>query len=326
MSGPDQDQQHHKDLHVWILGSSIGSLATAVFLIRDAEIPAPQIHLVESRGAPEDGLPTTGDAASGYDHHSSGLPLVCDTYTEYLLSRVPSIAYPEQTALDNLNSSKDVSATRLFFQGDNHLKAVDPSNSNIGWKVWMSLMTVVLKSEKSLDRKVIHDCFKAKFFSSEFWIVWSSTPPDRYTCDPQEDIILPITHLLQKEGINFHFDVTVTDIVMVQEQDSRRISAFKWMEDEKEILVNVVKHDIVIATLGSSVSGSTSGTNTQPPSLELLKAEDRLDANWSLWLAFGSSLGDPYNFCTRVDSSRVETFTTTFQGPDCFTVIISSNQ
>lgn len=177
MSGPDQDhQQDHRDLHVWILGSSIGSLAAAVFLIRDAEIPAPQIHLLESRGAPEDGLPTTGDAASGYDHRSSCLTLICDTYTEYLLSRVPSIACPEQTALDNLNSFKeDVAATRLLVQGDNHLKAIDPSNSNIGWKVWMSLMTFVLKSEKSLDRKVIHDCFKAKFFSSEFWIVWSST-------------------------------------------------------------------------------------------------------------------------------------------------------
>ncbi|KAJ5642624.1 oleate hydratase [Penicillium lividum] len=253
MSGPDQDQQHHKDLHVWILGSSIGSLATAVFLIRDAEIPAPQIHLVESRGAPEDGLPTTGDAASGEFGLSGHLHL----------GSVPGLA-----------QMNFVDAYRNFFKIDD-----------------LMAPSVLLT---------------------------------RFTCDPQEDIILPITHLLQKEGINLHFDVTVTDIVMVQEQDSRRISAFKWMEDEKEILVNVVKHDIVIATLGSSVSGPTSGTNTQPPSLELLKAEDRLDANWSLWLAFGSSLGDPYNFCKRVEESRVETFTTTFQGPDCFNHFVKS--
>jgi myosin-crossreactive antigen len=48
-----------------MLGSSIGSLASAVFLIRDAEKLAPHIHLFESRRAPEDGLPTTGDAFSG---------------------------------------------------------------------------------------------------------------------------------------------------------------------------------------------------------------------------------------------------------------------
>lgn len=374
MSDQDQNQRGHEDLNVWILGSSIGSLASAVFLIRDAEIPAPQIHLFESRRTPEDGLPTTGDAVSGYDHRSSCLPIVCDKYTEHLLSQVPSIACSEQTALDNLNSSKeDVAATRLLFQGDNHLEAIDPNNFSIGWKVWMSLMNFVLKSEKSLDRKVICDCFKAKFFSSAFWITWSSTlvphrkifkiianvgehkrfgfcpwssaiefrrclqrffhnrrphnkssPPDRFICDPQEDIILPITRLLQKEGVDIHFDVTVTDIVMEQEQGYRRISTFKWIKDETEAIVTVDKHNIVIATLGSSVSGSTSGTNTKPPSLELLKAEDRLDETWSLWLAFGSTLGDPYNFCTRVDESRVETFTTTFQSTECLDHLIKS--
>lgn len=176
MSDQDQNQREHEDLNVWILGSSIGSLASAVFLIRDAEIPAPQIHLFESRGAPEDGLPTTGDAVSGYDHRSSCLPIVRDKYTEHLLSLVPSIACSEQSALDNLKSFKgDVAATRLLFQGDNHLEAIDPNNFSIGWKIWMSLMNFGLKSEKSLDRKVICDCFKAKFFSSAFWITWSST-------------------------------------------------------------------------------------------------------------------------------------------------------
>ncbi|KAJ5392434.1 oleate hydratase [Penicillium cosmopolitanum] len=374
MSDQDQNQREHEGLDVWILGSSIGSLASAVFLIRGAKMPAPRIHLFESRGAPEDGLPTTGDALSGYDHRSSCLPIVRDKYTKYLLSLVPSIACSEQTVLDNLNTSKgDVAATRLLFQGDNHLEAIDPNNFGIGWRVWMSLMNFVLKSEKSLDRKVIRDCFKAKFFSSAFWITWSSTlvshrnifkiiankgehkrfgfcpwssaiefrrcvqrffhksrshnkssPPDRFICDPQEDIVLPITRLLQKEGVDIHFDVTVTDIVMDQEQGCRRISAFKWIKDETETIVTVGKHSIVIATLGSSVSGSTSGTNTKPPSLELLKAEDRLDENWSLWLAFGSTLGDPYNFCTRINESRVETFTITFQSTECLDHLIKS--
>lgn len=149
-------------------------------------------------------------------------------------------------------------------------------------------------------------------------------PPDRFICDPQEDIILPISHLLQTEGVDIHFEVTVTDIFTDQKQGNRRISAFKWIKDETETTVTVGKHDIVIATLGSSVSGSTGGTNTRSPSLELLKAEDRLDKNWSLWLAFGSTLGDPYNFCTRVDESRVETFTTTFHSTECLDHLIKS--
>lgn len=176
MSDHDRYQRKHEDLSVWILGSSIGSLASAVFLIRDAEIPASQIHLLESRGTPEDGLPTTGDAVSGYDHRASCLPIVRDKYTEYLLCLVPSIASSEQTALEKLNSSKgDMAATRLLFQGDDHLEAIDPYNFNIGWKVRMSLMNLFFKSEKNLDRKAICDCFKKNFFSSAFWITWSST-------------------------------------------------------------------------------------------------------------------------------------------------------
>lgn len=176
MSDKDQNQRKYNDFNVWILGSSIGSLASAVFLIREAEIPAPQIHLFESRGAPEGGLPTTGDAVSGYDHRSSCLPIVRDKYTEYLLSLVPSIACSQKTELDNLDSSKgDVAATRLLFQGDSHLEAIDPNSFSIRWKIRMRLKKFVLKSEKSLDRKMIRDCFEAKFFSSEFWITWSST-------------------------------------------------------------------------------------------------------------------------------------------------------
>ena len=133
MSDQSQNQWKHEDFNVWILGSSIGPLASAGFLIREAEIPAPQIHLFESRGAPEEGLPTTGDAVSGYDHRSSCVPIVRDKSTEYLLTLIPSFACSQQTELDYLNSSKgDVAATRLLFQGDNHLEAIDPNNFSIG--------------------------------------------------------------------------------------------------------------------------------------------------------------------------------------------------
>ncbi|KAJ5414935.1 67 kDa myosin-cross-reactive antigen family protein [Penicillium cosmopolitanum] len=49
LSDEDRNQRELGNVNVWVLGSSIGSLASAVFLIRDAKIPAPQIHLLESR-------------------------------------------------------------------------------------------------------------------------------------------------------------------------------------------------------------------------------------------------------------------------------------
>ncbi|KAE8306244.1 oleate hydratase [Aspergillus transmontanensis] len=335
--------------HAWILGSSIASLASAVYLIQDTDMPASHVHILESRITPEDGIPTSGDSVGGYDHRASCLPLLCDECTESLLALVPSSNSAGKTMLDNLNEARiNAPPTRLFTQNGRQLEALEPQNISIGWKVRMNLVTFVLKSEKSLGRKIIRDFFDKCFFNSRFWAVWSSAfglcpwhsavefrrgllshfhdfqhrkefpGLDRCRYNPQEDIILPITHFLQEKGVDLQFNITVTDITVDLQRGHRSISAFKTAQNGLQNTVTVSPPDIVIASLGSSISGSTKGTNTRPPSLEILKAEDKLDENWSLWLAFGaslgSSLGDPYNFCTRVGESREETFTITIRG------------
>ncbi|KAE8400611.1 oleate hydratase [Aspergillus pseudonomiae] len=335
--------------NAWILGSSIASLASAVYLIQDTGMPASRVHILESRIAPEDGIPTTGDSVSGYDHRAPCLPLLCDEYTENLLSLVPLSNSPGKTMLDNLNEARrNAPPTRLFSQNGHQVEALQPQNISIGWKVRMSLVTFILKSEKSLGRKIIRDFFDKWFFNSRFWAVWSSAfglcpwhsavefrrgllryfhdfqrrkefpGLDRCRYHPQEDIILPITNFLQEKGVHFQFNTTVTDITVDLQRGYQSISAFKTVQNGLENTVTVSAPDVVIASLGSSISGSTKGTNTRPPSLEILKAEDKLDENWSLWLAFGAglgaSLGDPYNFCTRVGESREETFTISIRG------------
>ncbi|UDD63783.1 hypothetical protein AFCA_011042 [Aspergillus flavus] len=251
--------------------------------------------------------------------------------------------------LDNLNEARiNAPPTRLFTQNGRQLEALEPQNISIGWKVRMNLVTFLLKSEKSLGRKIIRDFFDKCFFNSRFWAIWSSAfglcpwhsavefrrgllshfhdfqhrkefpGLDRCRYNPQEDIILPITHFLQEKRVDLQFNTTVTDITVDLQRGHRSISAFKTAQNGLQNTVTVSPPDVVIASLGSSISGSTKGTNTRPPSLEILKAEDKLDENWSLWLAFGaslgSSLGDPYNFCTRVGESREETFTITIRG------------
>jgi oleate hydratase len=157
-----------------------------------------------------------------------------------------------------------------------------------------------------------------KRFFHDFQYRTDFTALDRCRYNTHEDIILPITRFLQEQGVDLQFDSIVTDIKMDLKGGRQTISAFKLVQNGLENIVAVGSHDIVIASLGSSISGSTRGTNTIPPSLELLKAEDNLDENWSLWLTLGSSLGDPYSFCTRVSESRVETFTVTLKGAEYF--------
>jgi oleate hydratase len=50
-------------------------------------------------------------------------------------------------------------------------------------------------------------------------------------------------------------------------------------------------------------------------------AGNDLDENWSLWLNLRMQhpkLGDPYNFCTSVTESRLETFTVTLKDANFF--------
>lgn len=93
------------------------------------------------------------------------------------------------------------------------------------------------------------------------------------------------------------------------------------VQDNAEKKVTVGANNIVIVSLGSIMSGSTSGTNKSPPCLEPLETENILDENWSLWLDLGTKnpkLGDPYNFCTRQSETRLESFTVTLKDPDFF--------
>lgn len=78
--GQTRDQRPSGRSNAWLLGSSVTSLASAVYLIRDAKVPASQIHLIESRRTSEDGLAIIGDPVSGYDHRAVYMLSLSDIY------------------------------------------------------------------------------------------------------------------------------------------------------------------------------------------------------------------------------------------------------
>lgn len=92
------------------------------------------------------------------------------------------------------------------------------------------------------------------------------------------------------------------------------VSAINTVQNNSEETINVHTSDIVIVSIGSVTSGSSSGSNTVPPLPPSMVAANELDENWSLWLDLGTKnpkFGNPYNFCTHVSESRLETFTVT---------------
>lgn len=132
---------------------------------------------------------------------------------------------------------------------------------------------------------------------------------------------MPIIQFLQSQGVDFRLYTKVTDIITYSDSGTETVLAIRALHDNSQETITVCPNDIVIVSLGSVSSGSFSGTNKTPPFVNTMRAEDELDENWSLWLNLGTNLprlGNPYNFCTRVAESRLETFTVTLKDAEFF--------
>jgi oleate hydratase len=129
-----------------------------------------------------------------------------------------------------------------------------------------------------------------------------------------ESIHLPIYFFLQSQGVDFQFGIKIRNIETAVNQNGRTISRLAVSQNGLEFKKLVGDSDIVIATLGSTVSGSAIGTNDLPPAWHSIEAGDHLNANWALWLEAGNKYpdyGNPYTFCTRKSESILESFTVT---------------
>jgi oleate hydratase len=106
----------------------------------------------------------------------------------------------------------------------------------------------------------------------------------------------------------------VKDIEMVGDDDQQTVTGLRLIHDEREIYQTIRSQDMVIANLGSTVSGSATGTNDIAPFWDSIELDETLNQNWSIWLDLGNknhSFGNPYSFCMRQSESMLESFTIT---------------
>lgn len=152
-------------------------------------------------------------------------------------------------------------------------------------------------------------------------------PLDRGRLNHHETITVPIAQFLESRGVDFRFHTTVVDIIMDPPTECHRVSAIQYVKaDEPKTTITLAPNDIVIVSLGSSMSGSTTGTNTMSPPLDLMEIKGDLDENWLLWLELCTKhpkFGNAYNFCTRMQESRLEAFTVTLKSPEFFNQFIA---
>lgn len=142
-----------------------------------------------------------------------------------------------------------------------------------------------------------------------------------------EYVFRPIYLYLHNLGVEFLFDTKVTDIIVTAVQDGRqKVSKLNLLASGFQITKDIDTQDIVIIMLGSTVSGSSIGTNSHHPVSKRIEPTDELDENWALWLELETNqltFGNPYNFCTRQNESTLASFTITTADSSLWEFLIS---
>jgi len=169
-----------KQTNAYLVGGGIASLAAAVHLIQDANVPASQIHILESGPVPGGSMDGAGNSESGYILRGGRMLNFSYLCTYDMLSRVPSLTDPKKTVkqeIDEFNAiagNKTNAHARLVAKGVNGPEIMDVTRMGLNNKQRLDLVKLAEESEMSLGAKRISECFTEDFFNTKFWYMWDT--------------------------------------------------------------------------------------------------------------------------------------------------------
>ncbi|WGW02496.1 oleate hydratase [Tropicibacter oceani] len=327
-----------------IVGGGIAALAAAVFLVRDAGVQGPNIHIYEQLGVAGGSLDGAGEAGAGYLTRGGRMFEEHFQCTFDLLDTIPLADDPGRSV------SEDIRAFNRMVPGSSNCRLVRdgrPAENRfdltLGAQDIVDINRLSLHSERGLDTRRIDDWFRPEFFDSNFWLMWSTmfsfqpwhsvVEMRRYLrrfihlfpgftriegilrtrYNQYDSLIAPIVQWLRDRGVQAHLDRRVTDVEIVGDRQDRQVTALVLGDGAR---VEVMPEDRVYLTLGSMTDGSVLGDNDNAPALA-----DAEGGAWALWRKLAArheGLGRPEAFCTDTGKTAWHSFTVTLDGPDFF--------
>ena len=328
-----------------IVGGGFGGLAAAALLIRNANISGSDITIYEADDVLGGGFFLGGDAQKGYDLPGS----VFDKEfrcTFNLLGSIPSKRNPAVSVTQDFfdfNDSEPYHDRAHIFDGN--LNVVHGPRFGLSLVDGLRLARVVLTPEVFLNGRRIEEYFPQRFFSTEFWLLWStimgSLPQHsaiefrRYMCrflylfghlsdmtgvmrtplNQHENFIEPLLDWLKPLGVNFLTGAFVSDIGFAPSPGRITVDRLDYVHGGIATSVAVAPQDIVLVTTGSQAADLAPGSKTTAPSPR------PTGRSWALWerLARGrTNFGKPDVFfgVRRIPDSLWVTFTVTDTGTE----------
>lgn len=329
-----------------IVGGGLAGLATAVFLVRDAQVPGRQIHIYEELPIPGgsldgDNRPNVGFVIRGGREMENHFETMWDMYRS-----IPSLEIEGASYLDEFywldQDDPNSSNTRLIYKRGQRVPT--DGKYELDDKA-MELVKLVMTPESKLGRQTLEDFFTPDFFESNFWSYWatmfafekwhSAVEIRRYAMrfihhidglpdftalkfnkyNQYDSMVLPIIKYLESHDVNFVYNAQVTNVVVDVQADKKTATELVVTIDGTEQAIPLTADDLVFVTNGSITESSTYGSHHQaaPVSKEL-------GGSWRLWqnlAAQSDAFGHPEVFCENLpDRSWFISATATIKVPE----------
>ena len=229
----------------YIIGTGLGALTAACYLVRDAQMPGSHIHILEKD-------PVAGGACDGADIPGVGYVMrggrEMDNHFEVmwdLFRSIPSIEDPDISVLDEYYwlNKEDPNYSLCRSTKNRGQDGGTDGKFGLSDKAATEIMDLFFTPDEELANRPITDFFDDEVLNSNFWMYWRTMfafenwhsalemklyirryihhiagLPDfsalRFTRYNQyESMILPMQRYLEAHGVQFHFDTKVENVV-----------------------------------------------------------------------------------------------------------------
>lgn len=320
----------------YIVGAGLAALSAACFLVRDAQMPGKNIHILEKE-------PISGGACDGYQYSDIGYVMrggrEMDNHFECmweLFRSIPSIETEGVSVLDEFywlnKADPNYSLCRATEkQGQD---AHTDKKFGLSDKAALEIMKLYFTPDEELYNRRIDEFFDDEVFGSNFWLYWRtmfafenwhsalemkrylkryinhiSGLPDftalRFTRYNQyESMILPMVKYLESFGVIFHYNTKVINVEFDCQKDRKVAKRIDILSDAEKSSIDLTENDFVFITNGGCVENSSYGSQDKPACFN----KDIKEGNgWDMWRKIAvqdESFGHPDKFCSSPEKSN----------------------
>jgi len=334
------------EINAYLSGGGIASLASAVFLIRDAHVPGKNIHIFEELNINGGSCDGSGSAENGYVVR--GGRMLNDPAYECmwdLLDFIPSVTDPNKSVHEEIIEFKRIKPYSQARLVDQDGKIVDVSSMGFNNNDRLAMLKFAITPEETMGTSTINQWFPASLFKTNFWYMWATTfafqpwhsavefkrymmrfmhefprihtlaGVTRTPYNQYDSLILPILKWLEKQGVNFIMNTTVTDLDFKTNINEKTVSRIHYTTNGKAGEIILGEHDLVFVTNGSMTEGSSLGSMKSAPILGGKGSSFKL---WEKIVEKQPDLGEPSMFADHIEESLWESFTVTCKDPTFF--------